>query len=290
MQSFEVGHVRYYDPQQVVEFPGHQVALHDFRDVAYRGLEGSELALLLAMQPDVDEDVAAEANPRLVDERHVAVDVALVFECAHASQAGRFRQVHVRGELHVADPAVLLQGREERVAEVRCVRERLVERQADVAAPGELPGVGAASDGFAGLDAWRDFANELSLDPDDTASLRAPSAMEATLKRMQQALTEFPSYAQIKAAYLTLEPWSIEDGLITQTGSHHELIEQEHWDEARDEALRLEQRLSESVEPGTYEGVAAFARLWTSVRLARLEAVARRLELETNPMPGKGKA
>jgi tetratricopeptide (TPR) repeat protein len=38
-----------------------------------------------------------------------------------------------------------------------------------------------------------------------------------------------------------------------------------------DEALRLEQRLSESVAPDVYEGVAAFARLWTTVRITRLK-------------------
>ncbi|MGF1464621.1 MAG: AgmX/PglI C-terminal domain-containing protein [Sandaracinaceae bacterium] len=38
-----------------------------------------------------------------------------------------------------------------------------------------------------------------------------------------------------------------------------------------DEALRLEQRLSESTDPGVDEGVAGQARLWTTVRLARLE-------------------
>jgi tetratricopeptide (TPR) repeat protein len=38
-----------------------------------------------------------------------------------------------------------------------------------------------------------------------------------------------------------------------------------------DEALRLEQRLSEATEPGVDEGAAAYARLWTMVRLARLE-------------------
>jgi hypothetical protein len=42
-----------------------------------------------------------------------------------------------------------------------------------------------------------------------------------------------------------------------------------------DEALRLEQRLSESVEPGTYEGAAAYARLWTTVRLARMRLESR---------------
>ena len=38
-----------------------------------------------------------------------------------------------------------------------------------------------------------------------------------------------------------------------------------------DEALRLEQRLSESTDPGVDEGAAGFARLWTAVRLARLK-------------------
>jgi hypothetical protein len=38
-----------------------------------------------------------------------------------------------------------------------------------------------------------------------------------------------------------------------------------------DEALRLEQRLSESVAPEADGGAGAFARLWTAVRLARLK-------------------
>ena len=46
-----------------------------------------------------------------------------------------------------------------------------------------------------------------------------------------------------------------------------------------DEALRLEQRLSESTDPGVHEGAAGFARLWTAVRLARLK-----LEAEDDDM------
>lgn len=38
-----------------------------------------------------------------------------------------------------------------------------------------------------------------------------------------------------------------------------------------DEALRLEQRLSESTDPSVHEGAAGYARLWTTVRLARLK-------------------
>ncbi|MEZ4250780.1 MAG: AgmX/PglI C-terminal domain-containing protein [Polyangiales bacterium] len=40
-----------------------------------------------------------------------------------------------------------------------------------------------------------------------------------------------------------------------------------------DEALRLEQRLGEALEPGKVEGVAGVARLWSTVRLAELRGV-----------------
>jgi len=48
-----------------------------------------------------------------------------------------------------------------------------------------------------------------------------------------------------------------------------------------DEALRLEQRLSESTDPGVHEGDAGFARLWTTVRLARLKLAAEGDEMRT---------
>lgn len=40
-----------------------------------------------------------------------------------------------------------------------------------------------------------------------------------------------------------------------------------------DEALRLEQRLGEALEPGKVEGVAGIARLWSTIRLAELREV-----------------
>lgn len=42
-----------------------------------------------------------------------------------------------------------------------------------------------------------------------------------------------------------------------------------------DEALRLEQRLMETAQPGAQRGIARIAQLWTSVRLAKLRLVAR---------------
>lgn len=48
-----------------------------------------------------------------------------------------------------------------------------------------------------------------------------------------------------------------------------------------DEALRLEQRLSERTDPGSHEGAAGYARLWTAVRLARLKIAAEDDEMRT---------
>ncbi len=47
-----------------------------------------------------------------------------------------------------------------------------------------------------------------------------------------------------------------------------------------DEALRLEQRLMETAQPGAEAGIARIAQLWSSVRLAKLRAAARESEDE----------
>lgn len=64
---------------------------------------------------------------------------------------------------------------------------------------------------------WRELASELSVDPDDPASLREKRVHNAVLKRIQAALKDFPGYAKIRKVHLSLEPWTIEEGLITPT-------------------------------------------------------------------------
>jgi len=66
-------------------------------------------------------------------------------------------------------------------------------------------------------EAWPGFARSLGVAPEDAASLGAPAVAEAALKRVAQRLERFPSYARVQRAWLTLEPWTIEDGLITPT-------------------------------------------------------------------------
>ncbi len=37
------------------------------------------------------------------------------------------------------------------------------------------------------------------------------------LKRLARQLHEFPGYAQVRRVMLTLEPWTVENGLLTPT-------------------------------------------------------------------------
>ncbi len=66
-------------------------------------------------------------------------------------------------------------------------------------------------------DRWKELAAELELDPDDPASLRDKRVHARVLKRIQEALKDFPGYAKIRKVHLTLEPWTIEEGLVTPT-------------------------------------------------------------------------
>ena len=64
---------------------------------------------------------------------------------------------------------------------------------------------------------WKAAAAALGLDPRETNSLDAPTARQMALARIRKALRSFPSYATPHAVWLTLEPWTIENTLITPT-------------------------------------------------------------------------
>jgi long-chain acyl-CoA synthetase len=64
---------------------------------------------------------------------------------------------------------------------------------------------------------WATRAAELGLDPQKELSLRAPGATRWALERVSQLVKSFPSYATPKAVFLSLEPWTIANGLITPT-------------------------------------------------------------------------
>ncbi len=66
-------------------------------------------------------------------------------------------------------------------------------------------------------DAWQVFASGLDLDPEDPSSLRSPAAIKAVIKKIAGLLQKFPAHAQVRSVYMTLEPWTIQNGMITAT-------------------------------------------------------------------------
>jgi long-chain acyl-CoA synthetase len=66
-------------------------------------------------------------------------------------------------------------------------------------------------------DAWKKLASELGLDPEDSMAFQHPQLIDAVLHKLATLLDMFPGYAQIRAVYVTCEPWSIENGLLTPT-------------------------------------------------------------------------
>ncbi|MEW8507447.1 MAG: long-chain fatty acid--CoA ligase [Candidatus Thiodiazotropha sp.] len=66
-------------------------------------------------------------------------------------------------------------------------------------------------------DLWNGFAEEYELDPSQSASLEDERLQSVVLKRIRMALRDFPGYAKIRRVALLLDPWSIENGLMTPT-------------------------------------------------------------------------
>ena len=64
---------------------------------------------------------------------------------------------------------------------------------------------------------WRKLAETLDLDPNDPESLMAAVTRNAILKRIKSAVKDFPQYALPRNVHMTLEPWTIENGLLTPT-------------------------------------------------------------------------
>jgi len=66
-------------------------------------------------------------------------------------------------------------------------------------------------------EAWSDFARALEIDPADPDSLEAPAVSRAVRERIESLVRGFPSYAKVREVWLTLEPWTIENALVTPT-------------------------------------------------------------------------
>jgi long-chain acyl-CoA synthetase len=64
---------------------------------------------------------------------------------------------------------------------------------------------------------WQEFATSLSIDPNQQMVLEQVEVQQAVLARIAEQMRMFPGYARIMRIYLSFEPWSVENGLLTPT-------------------------------------------------------------------------
>jgi long-chain acyl-CoA synthetase len=66
-------------------------------------------------------------------------------------------------------------------------------------------------------DKWFSLAKQLKLDAMDSESLSSKALQQFVVQRLRTLLHDFPAYAKIRRVSLTLEPWTVENGLLTPT-------------------------------------------------------------------------
>ena len=66
-------------------------------------------------------------------------------------------------------------------------------------------------------DRWQEFALTIGVDPGEPRVLERPEVERAVLDRIGEQVKMFPGYARILRVHLSLEPWSVENGLMTPT-------------------------------------------------------------------------
>jgi len=64
---------------------------------------------------------------------------------------------------------------------------------------------------------WATLARQLKLNPDDPQACDSRQVNEAVLERIAKQISAFPGYAQIRRVHCQLEPWTIENSLMTPT-------------------------------------------------------------------------
>ena len=64
---------------------------------------------------------------------------------------------------------------------------------------------------------WPVVAHSLGLDLQDSAPCTSERLNQFVLERIARRLSTFPGYAQIRKVTCMLDPWTIENGLLTPT-------------------------------------------------------------------------
>jgi long-chain acyl-CoA synthetase len=66
-------------------------------------------------------------------------------------------------------------------------------------------------------DRWNDLAAQYAIDAAVPGALQSTQVQNIVLERIAHQLREFPGYAQVRRVTLTLEAWTVENGLLTPT-------------------------------------------------------------------------
>ena len=66
-------------------------------------------------------------------------------------------------------------------------------------------------------DLWRRHAGSGDLPPGTATAFDTPGVTDAICRRIAPLLNNFPGYAQVRRVYLTAEPWTVENGMLTPT-------------------------------------------------------------------------
>jgi long-chain acyl-CoA synthetase len=64
---------------------------------------------------------------------------------------------------------------------------------------------------------WTALAQQLGVSPDDPRALQAAPVLEEIGRRIESLTREFPGYARIRRFSLSLDPWTVENGMQTPT-------------------------------------------------------------------------
>ncbi len=64
---------------------------------------------------------------------------------------------------------------------------------------------------------WVHIAEENKLDPFDKANLQNKAVQQRIIRHLRTVLHDFPGYAKIRKVILTLDPWTVDNGLLTPT-------------------------------------------------------------------------
>ena len=80
-------------------------------------------------------------------------------------------------------------------------------------------------------DEWQKLAKNLNL-PADEDSLNSLQVKQAVLDRIKTHINDFPGYANIYRVYNTLQPWNVDNGLITPTLKLKRNVIQDHFRDA----------------------------------------------------------